>query len=632
MIDKKTALKIALLVVLLVFAVILITPVQKAILGDNSTPDFRVVDHGRVAGDSYVAYSYSGSGSIKLLSLNSTPLREVYLLDQKGIGNDRFADFASRVKPLEDYGFSVRTVGPDSDVTSGIYIVTTGAMPTYVLENLKRSPGMVVIYFGQTDLLIKATTKKEDWYSGLPPGVQRRVIVKNMTADSLLDSGMDDFISEILENRWSVANEKIVSVSGSGNATSVLPMAGGQFMRAVYSVEGIRGMYEGNANPPANHISVESNVFPWEEGWAEIVIEKSSGIAALSIKKDGEVVENETLDRISEQSVFRKLMKFSNAGDYVLEVRDNNGLIANGLFHVKNLTISLNESRDSSFYLFYVAVDGEPVRDTKALVKVKDSQNPPQEFSITNGFVPIQARFKDGSGALLFNIYGGNVEVKVAAGQENIYDTYLRYGPIGLVAILVVYVFARINKKQTYVIRVGEVAPEIRRELKMGSDLAKEIFKSARKNLKIEGPLRAHEFSVGLKRYVTDGADVTEGNVEEILKKMESLGIILSWNGYYQLARDGRIKANVMKRIIREKLIERGVHFKLSGEKFVTRDFEIGFFGDHFSGKAIIVFEDMADIKKEIAGLEEKQRSRLFIKEFNGVLNLISIDKLDEVL
>ncbi|MFA6530482.1 MAG: hypothetical protein WCT31_02035 [Candidatus Micrarchaeia archaeon] len=638
MIDKKLALKIALLVVLLVAAVVVITPVQKAILGTAIEPDFRIVEYGRSGDVSYVAYSHAGTGNLKLLSLNSTPIKDIYLLDQKGIGNDNFGQFAARIKELDKYGFTVRTVGPDSDVTSGIYVVTTGAMPTYVLENLKRSPGMIVIYFGQTDLLIKSTTKKEDWYSELPLGLKKRIIVKNTTSDSLLNSSasMDDLVSEMLESRWSLANEKIILLSGKGNSTSVLQMNGGTYLRAVYSLKGdsneLRGMYEGSAPSPANQISIAGDVFPWEEGWAEIVIEKSSGIATLDIKKDGQIVESEKFDRISEQSVFKKLLKFPDAGEYVLEVNDNNGMLANGLFHVKNLSISINESRDSNYYLFYVTVDGEPVKDAKALVKVKDSPNAPQEFSITNGFVPIQAKFKEASGTLSFTVYGGTVDVFVSAGPENIYDTYLKYGPIGIIAIIIVYAFARLNKRQTYIIRVGEVAPEIRKELRMTSEHAKEIFKSARKNLKIEGPLKAHEFSVGLKRYVTDGADITEGNVEEILKKMETLGIILSWNGYYQLVRDGRIKMNVMKRIIREKLIERGIHFKLNGEKFVTRDFEIGFFGDHFSGKAIIVFEDMADIKKEIAGLDDKQRSRLFIKEFNGVLNLISIDKLDDVL
>ena len=159
-------------------------------------------------------------------------------------------------------------------------------------------------------------------------------------------------------------------------------------------------------------------------------------------------------------------------------------------------------------------------------------------------------------------------------------------------------------------------------------------MQGCRNELSITGPITALEFATGIKKHFTDGADITEGNAEVILRRMEVLGLVEGRNGFYQLVGEGDIRANAMKRQIREKLIAKGIHFDVNGDKFVATDFEIGFFDDRFSKKkkAMIIFEDMDEIKKTLADMSDRDRSILFLKEFNGVLELLPVDKLEDVL
>ena len=84
--------------------------------------------------------------------------------------------------------------------------------------------------------------------------------------------------------------------------------------------------------------------------------------------------------------------------------------------------------------------------------------------------------------------------------------------------------------------------------------------------------------------------------------------------------------------MIREKLIESGVMFKEKGRKFITKDYEIGFFGEKFSKKGVIVVDDVSETKRIMNGLSSQEWARLKIMQSNGTITFVPIDNLNDVL
>jgi hypothetical protein len=164
-------------------------------------------------------------------------------------------------------------------------------------------------------------------------------------------------------------------------------------------------------------------------------------------------------------------------------------------------------------------------------------------------------------------------------------------------------------------------------------DRALESFQRIRQDMKLgNSPITLQEFTISLKRYLTNGADVTEGNVEEILKKLVKTGHLESHRDYYQLKGEGDVKRNTLSRMVREKLIESGTTFTEENGKFVMKDYEIGFFGDSFDRKAVIVVDDKAEEKAILSSLNRSQRSRYEILQSNDMLTFIPIDRLSDML
>ena len=633
---KILTILLATVIIGMIVFVILNTSTPKKTETTPQNSYFSVDEIGGIGDDAYIVYSAAGEGNARLLSLTNLPSNDIYVLEQKGFGNENFQEFMNRLKSLEKYNFSVHGVGPEANPKHGTYIIPTGAMPLYALEKIKAEDNVTFIYIGQTNLVIRSTIKKEDWYSGLDDEIKKKIILSNITPDEMLKDGkgMDAFLADIVSNKWGIVSEKELNISGQQqyDDTAIFDTGDGKFIRIVYALGDIVGVYNLEMPEKKEKITTSGSMFTWEDGWADISLSKTNGTAIFTVEKNGKQVKEQKLERVSEESVFRVNLKFDESGEYILKATDNQGVVATGVIHVKNVGLKLDEIKATYYYVFSVKIDGEKLKDGMVNVSIKGSTGSAQQFIINDGLVTIPAKLAKGKGTFVFELLGGKTEVYTDTAQESVYDVYIKYGPVGILLVIVVYAIARINRKKTYTIRVGEVAPEIRKEIKISLAGASEIFQSARKELKLDGPLKTHEFAVGLRRKVTEGADITEGNVEEILKKMEKHGIVLGWNGYYQLAIEGRIKRNVMMRMIREKLIERGIHFKVNNDKFITRDFELGFFGERFRKKAIVVFEDGDELKKTLATVDEKERSKLFLKEFNGVLNLVPIDKLDDVL
>ncbi|MBI2080098.1 hypothetical protein HYT84_05000 [Candidatus Micrarchaeota archaeon] len=504
-------------------------------------------------------------------------------------------------------------------------------MPSDVLERIQKPEysNLVVIYIGKKELTYKGSVKNEDWYSKLSPDFKNRLIVMEGTVDELLDKKNFTINDYILKNEWMLRAEKTIDLSHLKNISMItFGLNNGSNIRLLYKNQLVD--YPAIKKDKAK-IDAATNLFPWEKSRVYFTIFQTNGTAHLVVEKDGTQIKDEKLVRVTSESIFLKFLEFSDPGDYLVKIKDNDEVQATAIIHIKDLTVNLVEVRDGIYHVFNFAIDGEPIKQANVTVMLKGSENQKQ-FFITNGDITVPAKLAKGTNAFVFRIYGGELEVEIVNKSEDILGIYLTYGPIGLGLIIIIFIFARLNKKPVYTLRVGNVVQEIRKELRTNTKQALDIFKTTRTDLGINGPLKAQEYGVGLKRHLTEGADVTEGNVEEILRKLEELTFVQSYKGYYQLKEEGTIKKNVLQRIIREKLIERGISFKFKASKFITKEHEIGFFGDKLRKRAIFVFEDAKDIKDTLNQLSDKERSIFFLKEFNGIIELTTIDKLEESL
>jgi hypothetical protein len=328
--------------------------------------------------------------------------------------------------------------------------------------------------------------------------------------------------------------------------------------------------------------------------------------------------------------LFIKKLEYEDPGDYILIVDDNTGQIATGLLHLKNLQIRFKEKIGMS-YVFSVTEDGKPVRNSEAMVSLAGSG--PKRIFISDGELVVNAKLGQGINTFNFKVGESVINVDVDNPEDPLFDFYLKFGLPAVGLVLLVFFGARISRRPTYRLRFGDSAEYVRQEIALPMDRALESFRMIRNEMKLgTSPITSHEFSVSLKRYLTNGADVTDGNVEEVLKKLVRLGKLETHRDYYQMKGEGDVVRNVLRRMVREKLIESGVLFKESGGRFVSKDFEIGFFGDRFDKKGFVVVDDPAEEKRIIERMSEAERARLKILQSNDMLVFIPIDRLSDVL
>ena len=612
MVDKKLVLigAAAIALALIVLLVIFPTASQQ----ESTSIPFLIQKYGNAGGQGFVIYSAAAKGNLTILSYSSKPSKTVFVVNEKGFGNEKFESFIGSLRGLEHFGFNITEITPATEVTNGILLVPTGAMPAWTLKSVSTADptNLHVIYIGRKDMVLDGTVKQSDWFGVLSPNAASAVSVIDMLPDEMVEKKLvGQLANEILEARWAILNNKSIGVnggnkadatSGAGNKTMVLDMKGGTFMRVIP----IFCSSSGSASSPSDsecyrqafdfntislqtaQISINDAVFPWEKAEVLVYLNKTNGTANMRIEKDGVVVESKELERVTEEEagIIPLRVGFEEAGDYIITISDNSGDIGSAVLHVKSLIIKLNETRDGLYHQFDVILDGERADGLEFNVSLLNStEKKKAKILATGGSVTIPAKLGKGLNIFVFEGLGGEVFVKIDNTSENIYDIYLKYGPIGLLLIVIAYIAARFGRKPIYIIRVGDIVTEKRQNLAISSKKVLSILQGCRNELSITGPITALEFATGIKKHFTDGADITEGNAEVILRRMEVLNLVEGRNGFYQLVGEGDIRTNALKRQIREKLIAKGIHFDVNGDKFIARDFELGFFGDRFSKK-----------------------------------------------
>ncbi len=604
-----------------------------SLIQERSPTTFSVLETGTAGPNGYAVFNYRGDGNLTLYSYPSQPKRNVVIInDSNAVDADRLPELADRLSGLSAYGFNV-TVSSEPRIGNDIYIVPTGAMPSYVLFNLEQnSSSGEIIYMGARNLMISNGIKQLDWYDSLTPQQQARVVQYNGTLNDFMDRGNFTLDQLILDNGWMVQSTANTSISGSAIKTAVVPMNSSGYFRVVYDFDDLHGIYDSPYLQPLNRTLVPDpqTRFPWEKSQLEFALNATNGTAFLTIKKDGKTVDHEQLMRVTDANVFIKKLEFNDPGDYVITVDDNSGMIASGLLQVRDLEINLL-SQQGVTYVFSVTVDGQPLDNTEADVSLGNST--PKKLYVSGGQIVVPAKLAQGENTFYFGIEGSTIPVTVNNQQVSIFSFYINYGLPGLIIVLGVYFGARMTRRPMYSLRFGDSASYIRQEITLPVDRALESFQRIRQDMKIgPAPITPQEFTVSLKRYLTNGADVTEGNVEEILKKLVKSGYLETHRDYYQLKGEGDVKRNALSRMVREKLIESGTPFTEKDGKFVTKDYEIGFFGDKFAGKAVIVVDDKSEEKSILGSMGRPEGARYLVMQANDMLSFVTIDRLSDML
>jgi hypothetical protein len=634
--EMKNVLIGIVVVLLLILAVIIgfvLLSGGETLIQDHSPTTFSVIETGTAAQYGYAVFNYRGSGNITMVSYPTAPKRNVVIInDTQAVDADRLPELVGELQPLEQYGFNV-SVTSEPKIGDDIYIVPTGAIPSYALFNLEsNSSHGEIIYIGGKDLLLSSGIKQLGWYGSLSEEQKARVVQFNGTLNEFLDKSNVSLAQLILRNDWMAYNSSNMSVSGSSVKSTVVPLNGSGFFRIIYDFQDLHGIYDSPYLQTApQYIAPSPQLrFPWEKSTLQFSLNATNGTAFLSVKKDGKVVEHEQLMRVTDQNVFIKKLEYNDPGDYVITVNDNSGTIASGLLQVRDIEINL-ASQQGVTYVFSVTVDGSPMTDSEVMVSLGNSSA--KKFFVSGGQVVVPAKLDQGKNTFYFDVSGSTIPVVVDNEGDTVLGFYIKYGLPGLVIVAVVYFGARMTRRPTYSLRFGDSASYIRQEITLPLDRALESFQMIRRDMKIgRAPITPQEFTISLKRYLTNGADVTEGNVEEILKKLVKAGYLESHRDYYQLRGEGEVKRNTLSRMVREKLIESGTPFSEKEGKFVTKDYEIGFFGDKFSGKAVIVVDDKSEEKGILSSMSRSESARYLVMQANDMLSFVTIDRLSEML
>lgn len=618
-----------------VFYILSFSPEDQTNEAEHST--FSVLEMGRAGGSGYAIFNHRGDTEVTLITHNKKPSRKITIInDSDGMEMESFPELVELVSNLEEYGFEVE-VTDDKVLRDGIFVIPTGAIPSYVYDDLAyNATNSTILFIGQKNLIIQRGVKKSEWYNSLSQTQKDRIVIYETTLDELMKNQTNSLSNNILESSWSMESKQESFFKDQGVKTITTNMRNSSYLRLIYHYPNGKSVID------SAEISVigknldlmPQSIYPWERSTLSFDLNKTNGTAYLSVSKDGEKVENQELRRVTDSNYFLKRFQFEDPGEYVISVRDNTGVIASTILHIKDLQITHLQSNGVT-HIFNVTVDGKPLDRGEVVISLADSEVK-KEYYIDDGLLAIGisgSALNEGENTLNADIFGTTMPITFQYSGSSLLQFYVTYGVPSLALIIFVYFIGRISRRPRYMVRFSDLATDIRKDVSLSSKDALTALGKIREEMQLgKSPITTHEFSIALKRFVTNGADVTAGNVDEILSKLSIAGSIDTHRGYYQLRGEGDVKRNTLLRMIREKLIENGIKFSALKDKFVTKDYEIGFFGNNFKKKALLIVDNDREIEKITSSLDGKARAALRIKQSNGMINFVPISKLGEYL
>ncbi len=622
------------LVVLGIVAFLLFLPSKDEIEITSGTAE--VLSFGRAGDEGYAIVNLNGTGVFCILSLEEAPKRNLYILSEEGVGMESFDEFMDSLYELENYGFLVQIVGRSKLLTlkKQIIVIPTGAMPDYILESIDElASDNKIIYIGKTNFIKKKDLKMSFWVNELGNGTEEKLIIYDMTLDEFIDKGkLGAFIDSIIENSWALENKVEYSFEDVNEKKTLftgLPKTG--YISVIFDSETEHFLVDsGFIREDTITINADDIVFPWEISNVEFSINESIGKAFYSLEKNGVVLLTEELGRIDVEKAFFFPFEFDAPGDYIMKIYDSVGVRGTERIHVKDIDISLETAEDLR-YIFFVNIDGEPVESGMVYVSLNDGEE--RRYAISHGYVTISAKTEKGMNLFKMKYLQFYAEVPYESKAEDWLGAITTFGIPGLVVILIIFAYVWAAKKPMYKLRLEHSSSEKRRELPVKEKQIIETFGGVEKLFRWKQiPLTSKEIMIGLKKRITDGADISDGNLENILKKLMEKDLVESHLEYYQLKGWGDVKKNVLLRIIQDKLIEKGTTFKRVEDGFLVGNRVITPVYDHRKEKTIVVFEDAEEVRRFIKGMSEDNRAVFELKKENDILQITTLSRLDEIL
>ncbi|HLD59449.1 MAG TPA: hypothetical protein VI912_00520 [Candidatus Bilamarchaeaceae archaeon] len=566
----------------------------------------------------YAVLDNTSIGTMDFIFLNRLTEKNIYVIRERGLGYEKFEEFLVKAKALEQYGYIVSETDPFFIPSDGIFIIPTGAMPRHIIENFEMYNQTEIIYLGKKDLVLESEIKQENWYNEN----YSRVIIKETDLPTFLENN-DPLFDEILEDKWQDGKRERIEA----NKTNLvyLNMSSFSYVRVIYlDKNGTKKVVEKKL--PIQELSLQYvEALPGDEIKYEFVLNKTNGTAEFILTDEQGNKTIEKLGRVVDQNFFSKRIIAGKSGEFVVKVVDEEGIVGGGILHIKKVDVGIDERYGRSIIL-KLNIDGQPVKNEEVDIWLNNSTER-KRFSISEGKILVRAKLQKGTNYLHLE-YGGNIySIELSNYDDEIIETYLKYGVPGLLLVMLIYFWARVMKRPTYLIKITEAPAEKRKEVLVKSKEIMELFEKAKKEFDINEPLTIEEITSLIKKYLTDGLEVSEGNIEEILKRMEEKKIIYSYKRYYSTKKKD-IRKEYLKREIKEGLIGKGIEFRIKGDAFVTRDYEVGFLSSTFSKRAIVVFENEYEKEKALERLNQKQLSRLKVQEFNKKVELITLSEL----
>ncbi len=628
-----TIIAVVLLVLAATFVITIFTFQEEAV--DRGYVE--IISEGRAGDFGYYLYNANGTGNITLFGLDEEPRDRIYVLSETGIGMESFNAFMDEMDTLQEYGMTVEVIGRSDvrNVRDSILIVPTGAIPDYILNTIGSTGTFnTLIYIGKTDLKMASSLRKDYWYTQLDDITKEKIIIKEYTLDEFMDDPalVEGFKRELLENRWAVVSEaEHVFENFNAERSLFVPLEETGYLRLVYHAGQKMGVDSTGLLPmePVN-METDGEVYPWDRAAVSFTIANTTGKAFYTVEKNGVILLSEDLGRIGVEKAFYYTYEFEEPGDYIVKVYDSSGMLGSTYIHVKGIEI-MREGTYDIRTVFTVTVDGEPLKSGDMYVSVNNEEA--KKYPIIDGYVTVAEKLQGGKNVFRVQYLEYKEDIIYTREQAGTIETYLRWGPFILVFIIVIYVLASMRKKPGYTIKIEALARKERNILEVTVEDITECFEHVQTKFGWEHvPIKLSELAYSVRKNVTDGADVLDGDLEAILKSLEGKGIVERYGDYYQLGGWGDVKTNVLMREVRDIIVKNGVRFKETKNGFDIGSAIISAEYADLKKKLILVFDGEEDLRRFMSALKGAERARLEIKKSNDLLKLVPIDQLEEIL
>ncbi len=574
------------------------------------------------AGGVLVAYVSSPvPENISFLSYSTKPAREIVVFEGNGIGNNHFDDFFNYLKSFEQKGFSVRKTRAITLGKGEILVIPTGAMPDSLIDNPSLWVDRYVYYFGRHDLSIRqGDIKNEEWYSSLSSTQKEHLIDAGTSIEDIWQN--HSFIRQDIEFQPWIVNG---SRSYLSNGVSTLYFPSHSTYARLVSPSQVQD-YVLEAQP------LDMGIIELEQSKQKLVlitINRTQGNAVLTVSKNGVNISSKQIGRVVEETVFEEPFKFDVPGTYVAVITDMSGPVGGGVLHIPELTIIQTQKFGRRIH-YWVTQDGVPY-DGEIQVSLNNGTS--KQLYVNQGELTVEAKFHEGTNELMFKASGNTISKQVDQSGDSFLAPFITLGIPGGILVLCIYGFIRFSKKPTYLLRVPEQVREVRKNVSLTASQFEGIFRQTQKDLSISGPLSLAEIMIGLRKYLTLGADMTEGNIEHILLSLEKEGKLKGFRGYYLIGDAKDLERKTLIRIVHDRLIGRGIECVITKDSIKTKHAKVIFSLDSLSQtSSVLVFEDLVSMESHISSLSPENAALLRMRVKNGQVKITTLDKFEDVL